>query len=259
MRLFMPPPPPRLGRLTRTVALLICAGPLSATSVVAQADQGITRQAALLAQREAKRDTLAPERVSQTEERVRAFETLRLPRAIFVKGFNGLRPVLGGLPGGSGFVFGGGYINSLNRRAYEFTTDARYSTLGYKQADINVVFPNERSTSPVSAGLRAEYRDFTELNYFGLGTGSSVDDRAFYRIEDRTMGADVTFNSEVFDAGATVGLWNGRIDSGSRLPSLEDEFDPSNTPGFEMQPDFLRYGAHAIVTLLDGGLPPRSA
>ena len=67
-------------------------------------------------------------------------------------------------------------------------------------------FPTSRSDSPIRARVRAEYRDFTELNFFGLGTSSNVDDRAFYRIEDRTVTADVALDTRFFDAGATVGL-----------------------------------------------------
>ena len=256
MRRFSSVRSPTLRRLARALFVIGIIGCARPEPTVAQTDPTLTRGAILLAEREAKRQDLRPERVSRAEERIGAFETLRLPRAIFVKGFNGLRPVLGGLPGGSGFVFGGGYINGLNRRAYEFTTNARYSSLGYRQADLNLVFPNQRSTSPVRVGVRAEYRDFTELNYFGLGTSSSVDDRAFYRIEDRTVGADLTLDTRFFDAGATVGLWNGRIDSASRAPSLEDVFDPTSTPGFGTQPEFLRYGGHATVALLDDGFPP---
>ena len=119
------------------------------------------------------------------------------------------------------------------------------------------MFPNQRSTSPVRVGVRAEYRDFTELNYFGLGTSSSVDDLAFYRIEDRTVDADVTLDTRFFDAGATVGgCGTGRIDSASRAPSLEDAFDPASTPGCGTQPEFLHYGGHAVVALLDDGFPP---
>ncbi len=218
-----------------------------------------SRQGILLAQREAKRQALTPERISRGEERMRGLETWRLPRAVFVKGFHGLRqrrPVLGGMPGGSGFVYGGGYVYGLDRTAVEFSTNVRASTLGYKQADAQFSFPTSRSDSPIRARVRAEYRDFTELNFFGLGTSSNVDDRAFYRIEDRTVTADVALDTRFFDAGATVGLWNGRIASGLRGPSLEARFSAAGTPGFQSQPEFLVYGGHAAVALLDDGFPP---
>ena len=229
---------------------------LPATVAGQDDDTPDTRESILLAQREAKRLELTPERISRAEERMRALETWRLPRAIFVKGFHGVRPILGGMPSGSGFVFGGGYINGLNRRAFEFTASARYSTLGYRQADVNLTFPTSRSTQPLRARVRAEYRDFTELNFFGIDSASQVDERAFYRIEDRTVDAELALDTRFFDAGAKVGLWNGRIDSATRGPSLEDRFSAAGTPGFQSQPEFLIYGGHVVIALLDEGFPP---
>ena len=89
MRLFSSMRSPTLRRLARAlfvIGIIGCAWP---EPTVAQTDPTLTRRAILLAEREAKRQDLTPEQFSRAEERMRAFETLRLPRAIFVKGFNG--------------------------------------------------------------------------------------------------------------------------------------------------------------------------
>ena len=67
-----------------------------------------TRGEILQREREAKAGRLEPYRISRAEARVRFLETWRLPRRLFAKGYTGFRPVMGGMPSGSGFVGGGG-------------------------------------------------------------------------------------------------------------------------------------------------------
>ena len=69
-----------------------------------------TRQDILRRLRELKQTQLTPYVVSREERQVRRLETWRLPRRLFAKGFAGFRPVLGGMPPGSGLVAGAGYI-----------------------------------------------------------------------------------------------------------------------------------------------------
>mgnify|MGYP004147906687 CR=1 FL=1 len=122
-----------------------------------------TRQEILRRQREEKRTALTPYVVSDAEEQVGRLETLRLPRRIFAKGFGGFRPVVGGMPSGSGFVFGGGYIAWYKHEIIQFTTNARYSTRGYTSFDTGVVFPTPASGLPVQAHVKAEVRDLQSL------------------------------------------------------------------------------------------------
>ena len=109
------------------------ATPLSAQTA-AQATQAEpqTRQEILQRQREEKRGQLEPYVISRAEERVKFLETWRLPFRLFSKGVGGFRPVVGGLPSGSGLVGGGGYITGYNSDLLQFTASARYSTRGYQ-------------------------------------------------------------------------------------------------------------------------------
>ena len=185
--------------VTLGAPIIWCAGLIFAMALVppapaeAQTDaESVQTRAAILTQQcQEKRERLTPQGISKGEARMQKFETWRLPRAIFVKGFNGFRPVLGGMPSGSGFVGGGGYVYGLNSMAVEFTTNVRYSTLDYRQADARLAFPTSRSDFPLRAEIKAEYRDYKELNYFGLGPTTSLDDRAFYdeaRLERQAPG-----------------------------------------------------------------------
>ena len=99
------------------VVVVWLGGPASAAAQAAGgAETGLAaappamRQEILQRQREEKQGALTPYTVSDAEARVSRLETFRLPRRIFAKGFGGFRPVVGGMPSGSGFVFGGGYI-----------------------------------------------------------------------------------------------------------------------------------------------------
>ena len=42
------------------------------------------------------------------------WEKAKFPTNWLIKGWRGFRPVIGGMPSGSGFVFGGGYIHGLD-------------------------------------------------------------------------------------------------------------------------------------------------
>ena len=155
------------------VALMVRPMVAAAQSVdgetTGQTEPPATRQEILQRQREAKRGELTPYAVSDGETRVSRLETFRLPRRIFAKGFGGFRPVVGGMPSGSGFVFGGGYIAGYNHELLQFTANARRSTRGYTAFDTGLIFPTPASQLPVNGYVRAEARDFTSLRFFGLG------------------------------------------------------------------------------------------
>ena len=121
---------------------------LSAASVAAQTDgkgaqdEPRTRAEILRLTREEKSSQLYPYVISPAEQRVRFLETWRLPRRLFTKGFGGFRPVIGGMPSGSGLVGGGGYIAGYNSDLLQFTANARISARGYQTYDAGVlIFP----------------------------------------------------------------------------------------------------------------------
>ena len=168
----MPRPPDR--------AVVVLLAVLSALAPAARAQTGTTgeavettqlptttRQGILQRQREEKQTALTPYVVSDAEERVGRLETFRLPRRIFAKGFGGFRPVVGGMPSGSGFVYGGGYIAGYNHEVIQFTTNARYSTRRYSSFDAGVIFPTPASRLPVQAHVKAEVRDLQSLRFMG--------------------------------------------------------------------------------------------
>ena len=56
---------------------------------------------------------LSPYRVSGAEDRLIRLEDVKFQLNIFERGLHGLWPLIGGMPSGSGFVGGVGYVNGL--------------------------------------------------------------------------------------------------------------------------------------------------
>ena len=257
---------PRLPRHTVVAILLavLCAPPAAARAQTATGDAAgqtteppMTRQEILQRQREQKRRELTPYVVSDAEDRVGRLETFRLPRRIFAKGFGGFRPVVGGMPSGSGFVYGGGYIAGYNHELIQFQANARYSTRGYTSVDTGVIFPTPASRLPVQAHVKAEARDLTSLRFFGLGPESSASGRSTYGLEDRSIEVGVTATASRFaEMGATARWMSAEVGPGAAGVSLEDRFDPFQTPGFGTKTDYLVYGGHLVLHLRDAHVIP---
>ena len=102
-----------------TALLLLTAASLSSAQ---------SRQDLLLEQKREKAERLVEESASRSEKRIRALEKSRFPKNIFVKGFHGVRPLIGGMPSGSGAVAGIGYVRGLDYELVNIEANARYSS-----------------------------------------------------------------------------------------------------------------------------------
>ena len=237
------------------MALLLYAIPAVAQEVQPEPQ---TRAEILERARDEKRGRLETYVISDAEARVQFFETWRLPRRLFTKGFGGFRPVIGGMPSGSGFAGGGGYITGYHSDLLQFTANARYSTKGYQLYDAGfLIFPRSNSLLPVEGYVRSTLRDFTSLRFFGLGPGSSPADRTTYGLEDLSFETGLSAWAGRFaEFGAMVQWLTSETASGSSGVSLDDRFDPATTPGFGAENDFLVYGGRVAVHLRDAHVIP---
>jgi hypothetical protein len=266
------PAPRRLGWLVGVVAVLVFCGPLvRAEGEIAppgeteekvepearQSEEPKTRQEILLKQREEKSRNLEPYRVSPLEARVLGWEKMRFPQNIFVKGFRGFRPVVGGMPSGSGFVGGAGYILGVDSETLQLTANARVSTKGYTAFDVEAQFPTRRSRRALLANLEAGYRDLTALDFYGLGPDSNKDGRTTFELEDRSFGGGLTYRpNRTFEVGGAARFLDNRVGGGSARRSLETLYDPGTVPGFLGAPDFFVYQAHLLLDLHDRDIRP---
>ena len=196
--------------------------------------------------------------ISDAERRVQFLETWRLPRRLFTKGFGGFRPVIGGMPSGSGLVGGGGYIAGYNSDLFQFTANARLSTRGYQAYDAGLlIFPRSNSLVPVQGHVNWDRRDLGSLRFFGLGPTTSRSDRTTYRLEDQTfeMGLNA-WAGRFAELGASVQWLTSEPGSGDTGLSLDNLFDPLSTPGFGVESKYLVYSGRAVVHLTDDNVSP---
>ena len=216
------------------------------------------RQDILRRLRELKQTQLTPYVVSRAERQTRRLETWRLPRRLFAKGFAGFRPVLGGMPPGSGLVAGAGYIAGATSDLLQATADARYSTRRYAAYDASLrLFPEEHSARPITGRLSARVNDFGSLRHFGLGGDTHRADRTFYRLRERAFEAA---------AGARLGRFvrlegdlrwlTAEAGPGRRRASLETRFGPRETPGFGTTTDYAVYGGQVAFVLRNREVVP---
>ena len=193
-----------------------------------------TREELLLRKRREKAEKLTPYEVTKGEARVKGFEDARFPQKIFQKGWRGFRPVIGGMPSGSGTVLGGGYIRGLENEYFQFQANGRWSTKGYTMADAEFVIPPPQQGRRIEFKVRGEYRDLTSLRFYGLGNESSVDDRSTYLLNDRSVTGYFWLNPRgLLSLGAMGGYVSTLTDSGDAERPIEDVFDPADVPGYQ--------------------------
>ena len=83
-------------------------------------EEGKSQREILAERRREKAGNLSPYRVSGVEDRLIRLEDVKFPLNIFERGLHGLRPLIGGMPSGSGFVGGVGYVNGLEDEHLRF-------------------------------------------------------------------------------------------------------------------------------------------
>lgn len=223
----------------KTITTLLLSWLLVSSSLAAQEETSdetkaaSTRQEALRRQREEKAKELEPYEVSGTEARIRGWEKHKFPQRIFIKGWRGFRPVIGGMPSGSGTVFGGGYIHGLENQYFQFQANGRYSTKGYTTADAEIVYPTPQEHRRFEIKGRTEYRNLKSLNFFGIGNETTQDDERTYRLNDRSVNSHFWLNPRgLLSVGAQVGWYSAETGTGTDVDPDETMFDPADLPGF---------------------------
>jgi hypothetical protein len=223
---------------------------LAPSSLSAQAK---SQEEELAEKRRAKAQQLEPNKVSSLEKRMRGWEKARFPARIFMKGWHGFRPLFGGMPSGSGTVFGGGYIRGLESEYLKLQINGRYSTKSYTQFDTLIELPPPQAGSIFSAYLDGKYQDFTQLWFYGLGNDSSKESESFYAQQTTRAEAGVRLKPHhVLELVGNFSWLQTDTTSGLRDPSLETVFDPKNVPGFGTgKIDYLVYGGRVVLNLWD--------
>ena len=193
-----------------------------------------TRREVLRKEREEKAKALVSYEVSPSELRLRGWEKAKFPQNWLIKGWHGFRPVIGGMPAGSGTVFGGGYIHGLEDQYVQFQVNGRYSTKSFTQFDGELLFPPPQVGRRIEAKASGIYFDYPSLYFYGLGNDSSVEDKTSYLYTAQGAKGDFWLNPRgLLSLGLTGGYLSARADRGesSSLPSIDDVFDVARIPG----------------------------
>ncbi len=253
-------------RLVRTIAVslvAVAALTLLPSSVQAQDDTTPrTRTEEIELKRREKIARLWPERSSPIAEMTNGFVERGLLDGVSsgLGGSNGAQLVLGGMRSGQGMSVGLGYRRSdlfSDRFGFRATVRGTFETAW--MADLQLYFPplyTERGFLDIY--FRYEYSP--QMDYYGEGPSSSVEDRSSYALTDYR--GWVRGGWRFFDylsVGGTAGGLQVHTGSGKRsgVPSIEDQFDPSTIPGLFVGGDFMHTGVFAEVDWRDNPGGPR--
>jgi hypothetical protein len=187
-------------------------------------------------------ETHGYDRVHKTEDFGRVFFT-----------GEGLHPALGSIVPGSGFAGGLGLTldRALQSKPLRFAAniEARGTASGFWEAGGKLHIVGSSATDDnrhINATLFAQHRSLPELTYFGLGDSSSVVNQSVYGLEDTSGGGTISVPLPIgfTISGSVGGLHTDPEDfHGSPIPSIEQIFNPSNTPALSTSTTYIVSGA----------------
>jgi hypothetical protein len=212
-------------------ARLLLTFPLILTTIVAGAGSAIaqdSRADAIRQQQAERQQHLSPPQKNTAE---RLLE--RLERWGFISG-----PPRGVYPWGGSIYSGGGFAAGAGARQ-PFGDDGAVNVFsGYSiggstiaHADVHLpTFADGRGTISVAG----RYIDAPDVKYFGIGNDTSKDDRTRFGFSPVTSGARLEFDvTKRLTAAGGITYLDATTSGGRTAPSIEERFEPSDTPGLE--------------------------
>lgn len=203
----------------------------------------------------AAQETRAEEIAARQREKAKNLEPYKPSRAEailisieenFASPPNGFYPELGKIYQGGGFSFGVGYRHFYAREAV-WNVRALYSLKNYKQVEVGTRTP-WHTNGKWTLDLRAGWLDAPQVAYYGVGMAPDAVHTTFHA----TLGYGHA-TAEVRPTGWTrllgeVGYEDYDTKGGSgNEPSIEQIYNPDNTPGLFSNPAFVRSGATAAI------------
>lgn len=243
--------------MRRTLPIVI----LLSLAVSASA-QFLTRTEEILAARRDQRARLWPENESPLVDQVNNLvERGLLDGARSGKGANGGQVVLGGMRSGQGMSFGVGYRRTdLWRERLGFRGTARMTPQLAYMLDAEVDFQGLK-TDRFFVDFYMKLESSPQMDYYGQGADSSLDDRTSYTYDD--FSTDFRAGYAILPSlrvGATIGTVAVHTGPGNRsgVPSLEEVFDEREAPGFGIDTWYSRWGGFIEIDYRDLPSGPRS-
>ena len=218
-------------RLFTVVAL--AAG--TATSAVAQEPEATTREAAIEQAQAEKVKTLHPYVPDKVEALMNRAED------ILVNGVPRWHPYFESADYGGGFTLGAGYAHHVS--PYNML-DVRgsYTILGYKRVEAEFTAPrlfHRRGALSVVGG----WREATQAAFYGLGMGTSTNDRTDFDFQQpyglATLTLWPTRRLLMLRGGVELSQWSQRPSEGTTFPSVETVYSPQTLPGLGTRTTYL--------------------
>jgi len=224
-----------------------------AVPVPAPAQPPGTRAETLKRSREEKSTRLTPPQPTFLERVLIRQENDRLLERVLSPG-SGLYPRFGSITAGSGLSVGPGYgAPELFGGRAEFRAWAAASFRKYWLLDARLTLPR-LAGGAVFADVGAQRYDYPSEDFFGLGPDSARDDHVTYGLLNFVVGGGGGVKPAGWlSLGAHVDWMTPRVSGGERGRSIFEVFDPSEVPGLDRQPDFVRYDSYVRV---DYATPP---
>jgi hypothetical protein len=220
---------------------MLAAAAWLVTGSIAAGQEPATRAEADRQRREEKSKQTHEYEAGGFEKTMRFAET----RAIFLLDREGFYPKLGSLAVGSGFTYGLGFRDrDLFNDEGRLDLWAARSLRGYWAAEARLTFPELANNHLHLEGWAAR-RDYPSEDFFGLGPGSNRPDQTSYAIASDLYGGRVGVRPfPKLLIGGEAEFLNPRLGPGqdSKVPSIEEIFDPTTAPGLGESVDYLRTG-----------------
>jgi hypothetical protein len=222
-----------VGMLRWFAVVALAAG--SASSAVAQEPEATTREGAIEQEQKAKVATLHAYTPGKLEGLMNRAED------ILVNGVPSWHPYFESAYYGGGITVGAGYAHHVS--AYNMI-DVRgsYTVLGYKRLEAEFTAPRLFHRRG-SLSLLGGWREATQAAFYGVGIGSSLDNRADFDFRQPYGSATLTFwptrRYLMLSGGVELSQWSQRPSKGDSYRSVETVYSPQTLPGLGTSTTYL--------------------
>jgi outer membrane protein assembly factor BamA len=155
----------------------------------------------------------------------------RIQRWLLLPSSGGFYPWLGSVYSGGGFSAGPGFLYPFGDTG-RFDIHGGWSIANYKLIETSLHLP-ELADGKILMDVNASYRDAPEVRFFGIGNDSLEENETNFTYQPTVVGATVRLVPvDWFYVGGGYDYLDIKTESGDgSTPSIEEVFNPSNTPG----------------------------
>ncbi len=247
--------------LFRLVAAAAIVTLVAAAQGQESSSEPTSRAELITQQREEKAATAKPAEPDKVEKKLLILKERNVLQN-FGGGVEGFFPKIGGVATGQGFALGLQYNKKgLAGGQLDLSTSGSVTTARSQRYYLGLKAPR-LAGDLLELGFAAEQRNLTQVDFYGLGPESDLEDRTSFRLEDTNIGGSVAFKpvGRFVRAGFQGGILNVNTGAGQRAntPSTEELFSPSVIPGLADQTNFLRGGPFVEFDFRDSPTGPRA-